>query len=144
MDQINLSLKYNLNNKKQIDIVQLKEKIKQNIFFEFKLNYLSNINEIFEQNKKDAKALEQEEKNVIDRIIDVIKGNKKLEYFEDELCYYYKQENILLLLRLGEKNNINEYINKTEIDEVLYGLDYSLFILNFKLNKLEHLKNDLT
>lgn len=144
---IYFNLKYKNEIFKQIDEIQLKEKIKENIQFKFKEKYLLHLSDSdylkYYSNEKT--------KNIMDIIIELIKSNKKKEYFEDELFYYLKKQDLISKYTDNETKNIlenienfNKNINtKTGLEYYLEDLDAFLFKLDFILNKLEGFINDL-
>lgn len=117
------------------------KKIEEEIHFEFNQKYLFKL----ENN------LISEKNNYIEVIINCIQKNKKEEYFEDESLYFlekYCTEEDFIKIKskaLEYIMNINNgyiYLQKY-IDSVLENLDFYLFELNFKVNKLEGFINDL-
>lgn len=150
--QISNKLKYMKNSKIKLNYENLKKKIKEKITFEFKINYLFDIENIFnfkEDNLNNLNNLNNPN-NIEDIIIDYIQKNKKQEYFADELYFYLKKSELWEIFIINEskaldyiKNINNDYINLEDIDLVLQNLDSYLFELNLKINKLESFINNL-
>ena len=128
---------------------QLEGEIKKNIKFEFKEQYLSNLNNFLNNNYPEIKDIN----TIIALTINFIKDKKKDEYFINELYYYLtKQQLQYSIMARKKENNALEYIanynkqvpKKEEIkEEELENLDVYLFELDFVINKLEGFINDI-
>ena len=128
--------------------MNLKMKLKK-INFEFKEQYLFQLNNCF-----DFKYLEEKdskEKDINDIIIELIKKNKKDEYFDNEYCYYLTKESLKSRINIKKINTIMESIEEfnskvqgeKEIEEMLEKLDSFKFEIDFILSKLEGFINDI-
>ena len=142
-------LKYKKNNFIESNKKQLEGEIKKNIKFEFKEQYLSNLNNFLNNNYPEIKDIN----TIIALTINFIKDKKKDEYFINELYYYLtKQQLQYSIMARKKENNALEYIanynkqvpKKEEIkEEELENLDVYLFELDFVINKLEGFINDI-
>lgn len=141
-DKILFIFKYKKDIAPKLDKDKLKIKIKENIKYEFKENYLYLINNLFDIKEKD----------INDVIIELIKKNKKDEYFNSEHYYYLTKENLLKIIEIEktikiimkriEKFNLN-YQAEGEIEKMLGKLDKSKFKLDYILSLLEGFINDI-
>ena len=143
-DKIINLLKYKKNILEKIVKDELEKKIKENINFKFKEQYLYQLNKCF-----DSKDLEK--KDINDIIIELIKKNKRDEYFDDEYFYYLTKENLQVGINIEKINTIKESIEEfnskvqkdDEIKKMLEKLDSFKFDLDFILSKLEGFINDI-
>ena len=141
-DKILLIFKYKTDIATKLDKDKLKVKIKENIKYEFKENYLYLINNL----------LDIKEKDINDVIIELIKKNKKDEYFSREHYYYITKEYLLKkieiegavqkIMEIIEKFNLNFQVEDA-IEEMLGKLDKSKFKLDYILSLLEGFINDI-
>ena len=141
-DKILLIFKYKTDIATKLDKDKLKVKIKENIKYEFKENYLYLINNLFDIKEKD----------INDVIIELIKKNKKDEYFSREHYYYITKEYLLKkieiegavqkIMEIIEKFNLNFQVEDA-IEEMLGKLDKSKFKLDYILSLLEGFINDI-
>ena len=143
-DKIINLLKYKKNILEKIVKDELEKKIKENINFEFKEQYLYQLN-----NCLDSKDFEK--KDINDIIIELIKKNKKDEYFDDEYFYYLTKESLQIRINIEKIKTIMESIEEfnskvqkeDEIEKMLEKLDSFKFDLDFILSKLEGFINDI-
>ena len=102
----------------------------------------------------DFKYLEEKdsnEKDINDIIIELIKKNKKDEYFDDECYYYLTKDDLLKKTNFQIINTIMKSIEtfnsqgrkKEEIEKMLENLDSFKFELDYILSKLEGFINDI-
>ena len=141
-DKILFIFKYKKDIAPKLDKDKLKIKIKENIKYEFKENYLYLINNL----------LDIKEKDINDVIIELIKKNKKDEYFSREHYYYITKEYLLKkieiegavqkIMEIIEKFNLNFQVEDA-IEEMLGKLDKSKFKLDYILSLLEGFINDI-